>query len=101
MGKVKNTKKTKVTKKEQNIDESVAEILIGTMLVSTSDFNGGILLEKLVVLFGFVILLVGIIKALPKYREQNKKGMFILLSTVGIVVIFTMIGLVLKLFGVL
>ena len=101
MGKVKNTKKTKVTKKEQNIDESVAEILIGTMLVSTSDFNGGILLEKLVVLFGFVILLVGIIRALPKYREQNKKGMLILLSTVGIVVIFTMIGLVLKLFGVL
>ena len=101
MGKVKNTKKTKVTKKEQNIDESVVEILIGSMLVGTSDFNGGLLLEKFVVLFGFVILLVGIIRALPKYKEQNKKGMVIILSVVGIVVIVTLIGLVLRLFGVL
>ncbi len=101
MSKVKNTKKTKVTKKEQNIDESVAEILIGSMLVGTSDFNGGMLLEKFVVLFGFVILLVGIIRALPKYKEQNKKGMIIILSIVGVVVIVTLIGLVLRLFGVL
>ena len=101
VSKVKNIKKTKTVKKEQNIDESVAEVLIGSMLVSTSNFNGGILLEKFVVLFGFIILLVGIIRALPKYGKQNKKGMVIILSVVGIVVIVTFIGLVLRLVGVL
>lgn len=102
MSKVKNTKKSKTVKavkKEYNVDENIVEIVLGSMLISTSDFNDGMLLEKFVVLFGFVILLVGVFRLIPKYREQNKKGMVIILTVVGIVAIVTLLGLVLRLFG--
>jgi hypothetical protein len=102
VSKVKNTKKVKSIKKDEkdfNIDESLVEILVGSMLICTSDFNDGIWLEKFVVLFGFVTLLVGIFRALPKYKKQNKKGMVIILFIVGVVVIITLLGLVLRLFG--
>lgn len=103
MSKVKTTKKSKTVKtvkKEHNIDENLVEILLGSMLICTSDFNDGIWIEKIVVLFGFIILLVGIFRLLPKYKEQNKKGMVIILFIVGVVAIITLLGLVLRLFGI-
>ena len=103
---MKKTKKAtkKVAKKEiqkNNIDDGLIEIVIGCLFFSISDFNDGNILEKIIVLFGFVILMVGICRLLPKYKAENKKGMIVLLSLMGLVAIITFIGLLLRLFGVL
>lgn len=103
MAKTKKATKKVVKKENQknNIDDGLVEIILGCLFFSISDFNDGNILEKIIVLLGFVILMVGICRLLPKYKAENKKAMIILLSLMGIVATITCIGLLLRLFGVL
>ena len=88
-------------KKTNNTDDGILEIVIGCLFFSIGEFNEGNIIEKLIVLGGFLILMVGISKLLPKYKKENKKVMVILLGLLGVIAIFSFIGLLLRLFGIL
>lgn len=90
------------TKKNDNVkDTGVLEIVIGCLLFSVGDFNGGNILEKILVLGGFLILMVGICRLLPKYKKENKRLMVALLGLLGLVAIISFGGLLLKLIGLI
>lgn len=88
-------------KKTNNTDDGILEIVIGCLFFSIGEFNEGNIIEKLIVLGGFLILMVGISKLLPKYKKENKKVMVILLGLLGAIAIISFIGLLLRLFGIL
>lgn len=90
------------SKKNDNVkDTGVLEIVIGCLLFSVGDFNGGNILEKLLVLGGFLILMVGICRLLPKYKKENKRLMVALLGLLGLVAIISFGGLLLRLIGLI
>ena len=80
-------------KKANKFDDNIVEILIGTSLISFNNFYDGMLLEKIFVLLGFIILIVGIVRTTMKYKEQNKKGMMIFLIIMGLISVITFLGL--------
>lgn len=80
-------------KKSNKFDDNIIEILLGTTLISFNNFNDGMLLEKIFVLLGFIILIVGIVRTTMKYKEQNKKGMMIFLIIIGLISVVTFLGL--------
>lgn len=88
-------------KKTNNTDDGILEIVIGCLFFSIGEFNEGNIIEKLIVLGGFLILMVGISKLLPKYKKENKKVMVILLGLLGAIAVISFIGLLLRLFGIL
>ena len=88
-------------RKTNNTDDGILEIVIGCLFFSIGEFNEGNIIEKLIVLGGFLILMVGISKLLPKYKKENKKVMVILLGLLGAIAIISFIGLLLRLFGIL
>ena len=88
-------------RKTNNTDDGILEIVIGCLFFSIGEFNEGNIIEKLLVLGGFLILMVGISKLLPKYKKENKKVMVILLGLLGAIAIISFIGLLLRLFGIL
>ena len=79
--------------KSNKFDDNIVEILLGTSLISFNNFNDGMLLEKIFVLLGFIILIVGIVRTTMKYKEQNKKGMMIFLIIMGLISVITFLGL--------
>jgi len=79
--------------KKNKIDDNIVEIILGSMLISLNKFNEGIILEKIIVLLGFIILIVGIIRTIIKYKNQNKKAMIIFLIIMGIISVVTFLGL--------
>lgn len=82
-----------ILKKSNKFDDNIVEILLGTSLISFNNFNDGMLLEKIFVLLGFIILIVGIVRTTMKYKEQNKKGMMIFLIIMGLISVITFLGL--------
>ena len=79
--------------KEHKFDDNIAEIVLGSTLVSVNNFNGGSLLEKIFVLLGLFILIVGIIRTIKKYKNKNKKGMIIFLVLMGLISTGVFLGL--------
>lgn len=71
-----------------------------TLIATRSVFRSG-LFEKIVVLGGFLILMIGICRLLPKYKEQKKTVMVVLLGLMGIIALISFGGLLLRLFGIL
>ena len=80
-------------KKKPKYDDNIIEILFGTSLIGFNNFNGGLLFEKIFVLLGFIILIIGICRTILKYKEQNNKGMIIFLIIMGLISAVTFLGL--------
>lgn len=95
------SKTKKIKKNTKNTEDGVIEIILGCLFFSISDFNEGNILEKIIVLLGFVILMVGICRLFPKYKAEKNKVMMVLLVLMGVVAIITLVGLLLRLFGVI
>lgn len=79
--------------KEHKFDDNIVEIVLGSTLVGVNNFNGGSLLEKIFVLLGLVILIVGIFRTIKKYKDKNKKGMIIFLILMGLISTGVFLGL--------
>ena len=92
------TKGKKKVKKTENIDDSILEIALGGLLIGTNSLNDGIVLEKIFFVLGFVIYFVGIIRSIIKYKQQDKKGMMILLVVIGILSLILLGALLYNLF---
>lgn len=82
-----------ILEKSNKFDDSIIEILLGTSFISFYNFYDGMLLEKIFVLLGFILLIVGIVRTTIKYKEQNKKGMVIFLIIMGLISVITFLGL--------
>ena len=82
-------------KKEKQLDDNILEIVLGSILISLNSFSSGMMIEKIFVLAGFIILIVGIIRSIIKYKE--KKGLFIFLIIMGIIAVAVFLGLLYKL----
>lgn len=83
--------------KEHKFDDNIVEIVLGSTLIGVNNFNDGILLEKVFVLLGLVILMVGIIRTIMKYKDKNKKGMIIFLILMGLISAVVFLGLLYRL----
>lgn len=83
--------------KENKFDDNIAEIVLGSILITVNNFNGGSLLEKIFVLLGLLIFIVGIIRTIVKYKGKNKKGMIIFLALMGVLSVGTFLGLLYRL----
>lgn len=79
--------------KENKFDDNIAEMVLGSILITVNNFNGGSLLEKIFVLLGLLIFIVGIIRTIVKYKGKNKKGMIIFLALMGVLSVGTFLGL--------
>ncbi len=80
--------------KESKFDDNIAEIVLGGTLAGAFNFNNGSSLEKIFVLLGLVILIVGIIRTIIKYKGKNKKGMIVFLVIMGLLSTITFFGLI-------
>lgn len=83
--------------KENKFDDNIAEMVLGGILITVNNFNGGSLLEKIFVLLGLLIFIVGIIRTIVKYKGKNKKGMIIFLALMGVLAVGTFLGLLYRL----
>lgn len=86
---------------KKNTDDGTLEIVLGCLLFTIGEFNDGNLFEKIIVLAGFLILMVGICRLLPKYKKENRKVMVVLLILLGLVAVISFVGLLLRLFGII
>ena len=82
---------------KHKFDDNIVEIVLGSTLVSVNNFNSDLLLEKIFVLCGLVILIVGIFRTIRKYKGENKKGMIIFLILMGLISIGFFLGLLYRL----
>ena len=90
----KKTKKV-VKKVEKNTkDDPTLTLVLGMLLVSINDFTEGGIIEKIIVICGFALMILGII---PKDNIKKKKtGMIIALSLLGVVTIALAVMLIIN-----
>ena len=79
--------------KEHGLDDNIAEIILGGLLISVGKFNDGILIEKIIVLLGFVFFMIGIAGTIKRYKTRNKKGIIIFLLLTFIISLAVFLGL--------
>lgn len=83
--------------KTRKIDNNIIEILIVGSILGISKFNGIGLLDKIIFLLGMFLFIIGVFRTLMKYKGQNKKGMMIFLTLLGILLSVAFIGLLFRL----
>ena len=92
----KKTKKV-VKKVEKNTkDDPTLTLVLGMLLVSINDFTEGGILEKIIVICGFVLMILGIIPMLKDNIKKKKTGMIIALSLLGIVTVALAVMLIIN-----
>lgn len=84
-------------KRALTTEASTTEILLGTTIIVTSNFNEGFKGEKVMSLLGFIVLFIGIIHSIIIYKKKNNKQMIIFLVAMGILSAATFLGLLYKL----
>ena len=84
-------------KKNKKFDDNIVEILLGTTLICINKFNDGILIEKILVLSGFILLITGIIRTFIKYYQCYRKAMVGFLVIIVLISIITFLGLLYRL----
>ena len=84
-------------KKNKKFDDNIVEILLGTTLICINKFNDGILIEKILVLSGFILLITGIIHTIIKYNQNGKKAMVGFLVIIVLISIIAFLGLLYRL----
>ena len=83
--------------KIRKIDDNIIEIIIGGLIIGIGKFNGSGLLDKIIFLLGMFLFIIGIFRTLMKYKGQNKKGMTIFLTMLGVLLSAAFIGLLFRL----
>lgn len=84
-------------KKNKKFDDNIVEILLGTTLICINKFNDGILIEKILVLSGFILLITGIIRTIIKYNQSDRKAMVVFLVIIVLISIIAFLGLLYRL----
>lgn len=79
--------------KEKKISDGTAELITGNTFLLCNDFADGMVLEKILVILGLLISIVGIIRAFLDYKKKSKKGMCIFLGILGALYIAAFVGL--------
>ena len=79
--------------KEKKVSDGTAELITGNTILLCNDFADGMVLEKILVILGLLISIVGIIRAFLDYKKKNKKGMCIFLGILGALYIVAFVGL--------
>lgn len=80
-------------KKKQKFDDNLVEILCGSLIVCLNNFNSGTKLEKIFVLLGLVILIIGIVRTIMKCNDKDRKGMKIFLIISCLIAVAVLFGL--------
>ena len=92
----KKTKKV-VKKVEKNTkDDPTLTLVLGMLLVSINDFTEGGIIEKIIVICGFALMILGIIPMLKDNIKKKKTGMIIALSLLGIVTVALAVMLIIN-----
>lgn len=91
-------KAKKVVKKvEKNTkDDPTLTLVLGMLLVSINDFTEGGIIEKIIVICGFGLMILGIIPMLKDNIKKKKTGMIIALSLLGVVTIALAVMLIIN-----
>lgn len=78
--------------KEKN-QRRTTELITGNTILLCNNFADGMVLEKILVILGLLISIVGIIRAFLGYKKKSKKGMCIFLGILGALYIAAFVGL--------
>jgi len=79
--------------KEKKVSDGTIELITGNSLLLCNDFADGMVLEKILVIVGLLISIVGIVRAFLSCKKQSKKGMCIFLGILGALYVVAGIGL--------
>lgn len=79
--------------KEKKISDGTIELITGNTVLLCNDFADGMVLEKILVIAGLLISIVGIVRAFLSYKKNSKKGMCIFLGILGALYIAAFVGL--------
>jgi len=83
--------------KGKKLNDGIFDIVLGSIIMTGSNFTGGILLEKILVLLGLLIFTVGVIRTIINIKGKNKKGLSIFLGILGVISTAAFIGLLIRL----
>ena len=79
--------------KEKKVSDGTIELITGNSLLLCNDFADGMVLEKILVVVGLLISIVGIVRAFLSCKKQSKKGMCIFLGILGALYVVACVGL--------
>ena len=79
--------------KEKKVSDGTTELITGNLCLLCNDFADGMVLEKILVILGLLISIVGIVRAFFDYKKKSKKGMCIFLGILGALYIVAFVGL--------
>lgn len=79
--------------KEKKVSDGTTELIIGNTLLLCNNFAEGMVLEKILVIVGLLISIVGIFRAFLSYKKKSKKGMCIFLGILGVLFVVAFVGL--------
>ncbi len=78
---------------EKKISDGTIGLITGNIVLLSNDFADGMAIEKILVILGLLISIVGIIRAFLGCKKKNKKGMCIFLGILGALYIAAFVGL--------
>ncbi len=79
--------------KEKKVNDGTIELVTGNTFILCNDFADGMVLEKILVIVGLLMSIVGIVRAFLSYKKKSKKGMCIFLGILGALYVVAFVGL--------
>lgn len=89
-----NKKKT-VQKKEKTTTkvDMTSFVTIGSLIVCTNSFSSGLFIEKIFVILGLIMMIIGLHYSIIEYKKKGNKTMRIICSILLVASIVASIGL--------
>ena len=84
----------KVTTKENKREELTTMLVLGILLFSISDYNDGGILEKIIVICGYIFTVVSSIGLMIHHKKEKQKSLVIMFAILAILATAMMIGIV-------
>lgn len=79
--------------KEKKVSDGTVELTTGNIILLCNDFADGMVLEKILVILGLLLSIVGIVRAFLSCKKNSKKGMCIFLGILGALYVVACVGL--------
>ena len=97
--KKKTSKKKEETKTAQKTKiDMTSFVTIGSLIVCTNSFNSGMLIEKIFVILGLILMIIGLHYSIKEYKNKNNKTMQVICIILLIASLIAATGLTVMLF---
>lgn len=91
--KVTKKKEVKKVEKTKTKIDMTSFVTIGSLLVCTNSFGDGLLIEKIFVILGLVLMIVGLHYSIIEYKKKGNKTMQVICKILFLACILASVGL--------